>query len=403
MLNLALAGFLFVQASPTEVELETGETQEIALRAANISGEVTDFELSVKVVPQERGRFEDGKFIAGEPGPGLIIFEVSYKGETGVEAIPIRVNRSGEGISPKEAVLQVGDTLKFSVKQGTPEEWRIMPPWLGKVEDGVFVAKSAGKGVITVKTDQGFCKAKIVVEGEEAEMIELYPAEAVLFAGESVSFSVTAGASYSIDPADLGEVSDEGVFKATRPGNGLIWATWEEDGQPKTAKAFVRVLPAIFLVPGQTMELPLPGKAKAATVEVTGKGLSAEVSGGKLILKGQEAGFGVLTLSKGKGGKGKGEGKEKFYPFIVGEKLISLGQREVKLKPGDEFKPMVFSSATSGSASLTYKVIPSEAGWMDGGVFHAGDWKGSAWLVGAMSADKGGAGGFVHLIITGGD
>lgn len=391
MMIVALTGFLLVQTNPSELELESGESQRVEIIAATMMGRIEGFELSARVIPEERGYFAEGKFIAGKPGPGLIIFEVRYNDQVGLKAVPVKVLSAQEGLSPKEAVLAVGDTLIFSVKYGTPEIWRVMPPWLGIIENGIFVAENSGRGVITLKTDQGFHKAKIVIEGPESEPTTLYPSEAVLFPGEEISFPVPSSGVLSVDPPDLGSV-EAGTFIAGRPGNGLVWATWEEAGTRKTAKAFLRVLPAIFLKPNESMEIPLPGKAMKASVEVSGKGITANISSGKLTLTATGVGYGTITIKRDKG-KNK-----RIMPYIVGERLVSLGPREVSLSPGEEFRPQALTSAKS--TSLSYVVVPPDAGWVEGGVFKAGDWKGEAWLIGVMPENKGGSGGFVHLIIT---
>ncbi len=393
MILVALTGFLLVQANPSELELESGESQRIEITAATMTGKVKDFELSARVIPEQRGYFADGKFIAGEPGPGLIIFEVKYKDQVGIKAVPVKVLSAQEGLSPKEAVLAVGDTLIFSVKTGTPETWRVMPPWLGTIENGVFVAENSGRGVITLKTDAGFYKAKIVIEGAESEPVVLYPSEAVLFPGEEISFSVPPSGALSVDPPDLGRI-EGGKFIAERPGNGLVWATWEESGVRKTAKSFLRVLPAVFLKPGQSMDIPLPGKARKANVEVSGKGLTAEVSSGSLVLTATGIGYGTITVQKGKG-KNK-----RILPYIVGDKLVSMGPREVSLSPGEEFRPAPLASVKSKSTSFSFSVVPPEAGWIEGGVFKAGEWRGEAWLIGVAPESEGGSGGFVRLIIV---
>lgn len=393
MILVALAGFLIVQANPPELELESGESQRVEITAATIMGRVEGFELSARVIPEQRGYFADGKFVAGEPGPGLIIFEVKYKDQVGIKAVPVKVLSAQEGLSPKEAVLTVGDTLIFSVKSGTPETWRIMPPWLGTIEDGVFVAENSGRGVVTLKTDAGFYKAKIVIEGAESEPATLSPSEAVLFPGEEVSFPVPSSGVLSVDPPDLGKI-EGGKFIAGRPGNGLIWATWRESGARKTAKAFIRVLPAIFLKPGQTMEIPLPGKARKAEVEVSGRGISADVSSGSLLVTAKGVGYGTITIQRGKG-KNK-----RVLPYIVGDRLVSLGPREVSLAPGEEFRPQALASAKDKNVSYSFAVVPPEAGWMEGGSFKAGDWKGEAWLIGVAPESEGGSGGFVRLIIS---
>jgi|GEM_PF-2527563 len=393
MMVIALTGFLLVQVNPPELELESGESQRVEITAATIMGRIEGFELSARVIPEERGYFADGRFVAGEPGPGLIIFEVRYKDQVGLKAVPVRVFSSQEGFSPKEAVLAVGDTLIFSVKYGTPEVWRVMPPWLGTIENGVFVAENPGRGVITLKTDKGFHKAKIVVEGQESEPADLQPAEAVLFPGEEITFSVPSSGVLSVDPPDLGRVKG-GKFIADRPGNGLVWASWDESGARKTAKAFVRVLPAVFLKPGGSMEIPLPGKARMASVEVSGKGLSAEISSGKLALTATGLGHGAITIQRGKGRN------KRIVPYIVGERLISLGPKEISLSPGEEFRPQALTSSKDKAPSLSFVVVPPEAGWMEGGVFKAGDWRGDAWLIGVAPESEGGSGGFVHLIIA---
>ena len=393
MIIVALTGFLLVQANPSELELESGESQRVEITAATMMGKIDEFELSARVIPEERGYFAEGKFVAGEPGPGLIIFEVTYKDQVGLKAVPVKVLSAQEGLSPREAVLAVGDTLIFSVKYGTPEIWRVMPPWLGTIENGVFVAENSGRGVITLKTDQGFHKAKIVIEGLESEPATLYPSEAVLYPGEEISFPVPSSGALSVDPPDLGSVEGR-TFTASRPGNGLVWATWEEAGTRKTAKAFLRILPAIFLKPGETMEIPLPGKARKASVEVSGKGLTAEISSGNLTLTATGVGYGTITVKRGKG-KNK-----RILPYIVGDRLVSLGPREVSLSPGEEFKPAPLTSAKSKSTSFSYLVVPPEAGWTEGGAFKAGDWRGEAWLIGVAPESEGGSGGFVHLIIV---
>ncbi|MGB9589344.1 MAG: hypothetical protein ACPL68_00505, partial [Candidatus Hydrothermia bacterium] len=271
--------------------------------------------------------------------------------------------------------------------------WRVMPPWLGTIKNGVFVAENPGRGVVTLKTDLGFHKAKIVIEGLESEPSVLYPSEAVLFPGESITFPVPSSGVLAVDPPDLGRL-DVNTFTADRPGNGLVWATWEESGTRKTAKAFIRVLPAIFLRPGESMEIPLPGKAKKAGVEVSGKGVTADVSSGNLLIVAKAVGYGTITVRRGKGNN------KRVFPYIVGDKLISLGPREVSLAPGEEFRPAPFASPKSKGVSLSYTVLPSEAGWMEGTVFKAGDWKGEAWLIGVAPESEGGSGGFVRLIIV---
>ena len=49
---------------------------------------------------------------------------------------------------------------------------------------------------------------------------------------------------------------------------------------------------------------------------------------------------------------------------------------------------------------MDFKVVPSEAGWMENGVFKAGNYSGTAWLIGTLPPEQGGAGGFVHLVIS---
>lgn len=393
MILLALAGFLIVHVNPPELELESGESQRIEITAATMMGRVEGFELGVRVIPEQRGYFADGKFIAGEPGPGLIIFEVRYKDQVGIKAVPVKVLSVQEGLSPKEAVLAVGDTLIFSVKSGTPETWRVMPPWLGTIEGGVFVAENSGRGVVTLKTDAGFYKSKIVIEGAESEPVVLFPAEAVLFPGEEITFPVPSSGALSVDPSDLGRV-EGGKFIARRPGNGLVWATWKEGETRKTAKTFLRVLPAIFLKPGQTMEIPLPGKARKVDLEISGRGVTAEVSSGNLLITAKDVGYGTITIQRGKG-KNK-----RVLPYIVGDKLVSLGPREVSLAPGEEFRPQALASVKDKGVSYSFIVAPPEAGWMEGGVFKAGDWRGEAWLIGVAPESEGGSGGFVRLIIA---
>ncbi len=393
MILLALSGFLIVQANPSELELESGESQRIEITAATMMGRVEGFELSARVIPEQRGYFAEGKFIAGEPGPGLIIFEVRYKDQVGIKAVPVKVLSAQEGLSPKEAVLAVGDTLIFSVKSGTPETWRVMPPWLGTIEGGVFVAENSGRGVVTLKTDAGFYKAKIVIEGAESEPVVLFPSEAVLFPGEEIIFPVPSSGALSVDPPDLGKIEGE-KFIAGRPGNGLVWATWKEGETRKTAKAFLRVLSAIFLKPGQTMEIPLPGKARKVDLEVSGKGITAEVTSGNLLITAKGVGHGTISIQRGKG-KNK-----RVLPYIVGDRLVSLGPREVSLAPGEEFRPQALASVKDKSVSYSFIVVPPEAGWMEGGVFKAGNWRGEAWLIGVAPESDGGSGGFVRLIIA---
>ncbi len=394
MLQIALVGFLFVQAQPEELDLETGQTQQVVIRAATPAGEIHDFQISAKVIPQERGWFKDGKFTAGEPGPGLLIFQITYGGETIVETVPIRVSKPGDGLSPKKAVLQVGDTLRFYSKCGKPKKWRVMPPWLGNIENGVFVADCPGKGVITVKTDKGFAKAKVVVEGQEPEMVQLNPDEALLFPGEAITFAIARGAKISVDPPDLGQIN-QSTFQASRPGNGMIWATWKQNGVLKTGKAFVRVLPGVFLKPGQSKQMPLPGRAGKADVQVKGQGLSVSVKPGKMHLRAVKPGYGALIFKK----PGRKAKRTKIYPFVVAESFVFLGAKEVRLAPGQSFTPRPLAAANA-NPEMKFTVFPPEAGWVKDGVFTAGNYSGTGWLIGFSQENGHSSGGFVHLIIT---
>ncbi len=355
-------GFLFVQVSPQEVLAAPGDTVYLEVRVATPAGEVKDFKFTGRVIPRARGKLVGNAFIAERPGPGVIVIEVRRGGDRGVASVPVRVSKRLRSLSPAEVTLKPGEKVEFWGPEG---EWFVVPPWLGEVVDGVFLAKRPGQGYVFVRTQRGAARARVQVLGE-ARPEPKKPEEVLLFPGERVGgFS-----GFSVDPPRIARVEGD-YLVALRPGNAMAWRGEE--------RVFVRVLPAIFLKPGEEKTVWVPRRARP---RVKGDAITLKRLRGPWVkVKAEKEGWGWIEFKKGR--------RSRYSPFAVARRLVSIGPKELRLKPGESFR-------LNPPPGVKLFSVPSEALEISGNQVKVRNYFGEAWVVGFGS----GAAGFVHLIIT---
>lgn len=114
-----------------------------------------DYKISFLIKPRWLAKIINDSVEGLVEGRGIIQVHI-LKGDRVIDEFPIPIVVEGYGnleISPKMAVLRVGEALKFSIIGDYREaDWMVIPKNIGFIsKDGLFTATSPGKGVIIAK------------------------------------------------------------------------------------------------------------------------------------------------------------------------------------------------------------------------------------------------------------
>ncbi len=114
-----------------------------------------EYKISFLVKPPWLAKIINDSIEGLAEGRGIVQVHV-LKGDRVIDEFPIPIVVEGYGdleISPKMAILRVGEALKFSIIGDYREaDWIVIPKKIGFIsKDGLFTATSPGKGVIIAK------------------------------------------------------------------------------------------------------------------------------------------------------------------------------------------------------------------------------------------------------------
>ena len=270
--------FRVVPGAPASVEVTPDQASLRAGDKTSFTAQVLNAEERVLAEPVEWsaqgdiGTIQaDGTFQATGAGEGSVI--ATAGDATG--SVPVTV-APGEltaiRIQLEDATFAAGDEIPLEAVglDAYGNSLPVTPEWtvsaaLGPIESepARFLPRTVGAGFLLASVDSIAAQQAIeVVPGSPAEL-ELEPASANVVAGETLPFTTTvrdafgnpidATAALSLG-ADLGTLSEDGVFSAEQAGNGVLQASFDD----LSAESNLTVLPArmerVEIQPGATIE-----------------------------------------------------------------------------------------------------------------------------------------------------
>ena len=246
-----------IECKPESIKIMAGQTARIITKGFNKYG----YHLPVEVkwtVGENLGTIaKDGIFTAKKAGKGII--RASIEGVSSEVKVEI-----GHGpltdikIKIEEKNVEAGNMidLKATGVDAFGNEFSIDPEWLlskslGTIdkEKSTFASIHAGAGEIRAKTGNILAAYPITVTPSALFRLQVSPESVDMLAGETKQFKVTGydrfGNQVSIQPRlsmekDLGELNQDGIFKAKKAGNTRIEARVKD----LTANSTIAVAPA---------------------------------------------------------------------------------------------------------------------------------------------------------------
>jgi hypothetical protein len=178
-----------------------------------------------KVIPEELGEINKGIFVAKSPGRGRVI-GILQNGDVISAFIRVEGKISKLDVYPGFKRINIGEKVKFSIKNNGLVNWEIKPDNIGIIDDnGIFQGISPGKGLVIAKVKEGntelIGRAIIVISGEiKARII---PEKVSLLTGEEIRFQIKFAPEitkreipvrWKVIPKECGFIRNDGTFTA---------------------------------------------------------------------------------------------------------------------------------------------------------------------------------------------
>lgn len=322
-------------------------------------------------------------------------------------------------VSPNPAVVTANEAIQFTADGATSEiAWRVIPAGLGAIDaTGRFTASGRpGRGIVrAIAIDpggrEGIGHAYVRVSGGPVQRltVKVTPVRAVIRTGEASSFHALAfdaqnseipGAaiSWTVVPAELGDIDPNGVFTARNPGEGRIVALASLPGSKGLGQARVSIVTAER---PQRLAVELaPKRARAGmggTVQFTavisdqdGRPVEASlrftveppalgtIDANGTFTAGAKPGTGIVRVIAS---RDKSIGSDRALLTVGAQAkrwVVRLTPRRAELRAGEtvQFSAEAFDQDGNQAAppSWQWRVIPERLGTITpGGLFTAGD------------------------------
>jgi uncharacterized protein (AIM24 family) len=228
-----------ISVEPGEVSIQAGAEVDFSAEGFDAGGNAVKIKPKWSVEPNLGDIGEKGVCRAKTVGAGYVI--ASVEGVTQRAKFRVTPGQPAHiSVQPAEIVVSAGQSIKTSIEVRDAYENTIKAPSphlalserLGLLgAGGIFTAEKKGSGVITVSAGQATAEIPLTVRVGPLHTIDLFPEAAEMSAGEHVTFSAKGydawGNSVEIDPewaagSGLGIFTQEGAFKALRPGEGFV-------------------------------------------------------------------------------------------------------------------------------------------------------------------------------------
>ncbi len=253
---------------PNPIEGKVGEKIPFSVKLLDDEGKILKAKSTFSVTPSSLGKIQGDFFIATEEGKGVLRCRSKINGKYVTGFAYIRISDTERAkIFPSFAILQKGEKTTFTIAGGKVRQWKCFPVNIGNIENGVFIARNAGKGRVIAVLENGEIKTAFIrVKGKLSD-IKIKPQFKRVKTGETVQFTVegTEKVIWKVQGEKVGEISSSGLFTAVSPGKAIVIA--EQNGYEARA---------IVIVSGEVGLRIIPESAELKTGETVHFKVEAE-------------------------------------------------------------------------------------------------------------------------------
>ncbi|MGQ4808229.1 hypothetical protein NKDENANG_01605 [Candidatus Entotheonellaceae bacterium PAL068K] len=230
-----------LQIDPPSLQLTSGQQQRFMVQGFDRGGNTVPIKAEWAVRGDIGSIDADGVFTATVSGAGTVLAKVeALQGNAEVAVEPGAVTELRVG--PESVSLVAGQTLALSSQAFDAAGNRVDTPSVWTVEDdmgtvsreGVLQARKAGTGAIVASIGEVQQRIPLQIQANALAAIALQPADVVMRAGETVTFSAAGYDAYGnpvpIEPiwslqGMIGAIdAKQGMFQATTVGSGTVVA-----------------------------------------------------------------------------------------------------------------------------------------------------------------------------------
>jgi len=246
MLLILISGFsVLLEPRPLTCSIEQKVHLNVVL-VDDLGDVINNGTYKFKVVPEHLGVVEGDVFIPRQEGKGVIVCIANAGNQTEKGYTPVIVSSVQRAeISPSFVILNPEETEQFNVKGAEVEKWDVIPTELGKVSNGLFTAKSPGRGRVVAILKDGFVvSARIIVKGNIRRVI-LKPRFSKVKVGDRIIFHprpVFKHMKFNVIPKEIGTISKYGIFEAKKPGRAFVIVRVRRGNLEYVGRALVIVL-----------------------------------------------------------------------------------------------------------------------------------------------------------------
>ena len=255
---------LELHISPNPIEGRMGDKIPLSVIIVNEEGEPTIGVIEFEIVPHDLGRIENNTLIPNKNGRGVLKCEATMDGEkiTGYAYIHITEEKKAR-IVPTSVTIEIGEEIQFKILEGNLIKWKVIPEEIGGIRDGLFKAKKTGRGRIVAILENGnILSAFVRVKGKIGQL-EIFPRFKRVKIGEKIQFSIKEKGNviWEVEPEDIGNIDENGLFSAKSPGRGIVIVKIKEGSTELIGRAILvvsgkiraRIIPEkISLRPGES-------------------------------------------------------------------------------------------------------------------------------------------------------
>jgi len=372
MLILVLLS-LDLNISPNPIEGRIGDKIPFSVAIMNEEGMLVSGKKEFDVIPSDLGRIMGTTFIPNRMGRGVLKCKATVKGETITDYAYIRITEEKKvKIIPSSAFVEPGEEIQFKIPDGKYLNWKVIPEELGFIRDGLFIAKTPGRGRIVLMLDDGSILSAFVRVKGKLNPLEIVPKFKKTKSGEKIQFSLKerGEAVWEVRPEDIGTIDNNGIFYAKSPGRGVVVAKIKEGNTERLGRAIVivsgklkiRIIPErITLDPGESAHFQLKSDTGIYTrnIPVRWKVIPKECgiirkdgtfTAGKFPLNGR-----VVAIIPQRFGGGVVSSRISIVPKY--SRFLTVIPRFKKLEVGEEY-----SFRTLQNVPVTWKIIPENLG-----------------------------------------
>lgn len=236
---------LTIVVTPEPIKCILNNPIKIEIKILDDDNNQVNGKIDFSVSPKTLCKIDGLTIIPERSGNGVLRVNAEYNGIKETKIVFINVSDTVYEIKkviPEFLMLKVGESFIFK-STGNVSRWKVIPENIGYIDNnGNFVAKIEGRCRVIAVFDDGSVASARVVIGSEKLNIKILPSFVKLNIGDLFTFKterIIDNIKWDVLPEDIGEINENGVFKAKKSGRGIIFVKGVLDGKDVYGRSIV--------------------------------------------------------------------------------------------------------------------------------------------------------------------